>query len=160
MTDIREFSVIQNVALGGLAVWAFTTEFYSGTNSTHGPVLPLLMPVLPIVFHQESVAALNGRQLRGGLYRALSEVRVLPAGLQDRMEAMAPQTFKAIRTAYAAGLVSYDRETAEVLPLRQTAPQEFRRGEPKLILQTARRLGFWFATTPLAQLGLLLNLRF
>src|SRR4051794_989392 len=98
MPEIREFSVIQNVALGALAVWGFTSEYHNGTHSTHGPVLPLLMPVLPLVFHLDSLNALNGRQRRGGLYRALSEVRSLPAGLQGRMEAMAPQTFKAIHT--------------------------------------------------------------
>ena len=159
-SGIREFSILQNVALGGVALWGFTYEYHKTTNLVHGPVLPLIFPVLPLVFHRESLQALNGRQMRGGLYRALSEVRALPAGLQTRMQSMAPQTFQSLRAACAAGLLSYSRDTTEITPIRRSVPHQFRTGEAKPILQTARRLGFWFASTPLAQLGLLLDLRF
>jgi hypothetical protein len=160
MDKAREYTTIQNVALGGLAIWTFANEFHHSTAPRRGPVLPLVFPVLPLVFHRDSLTAIADRQLSGGLYRALSDVRTLPAGLQHRMEAMMPQTFDSFRAAIAAGLLEYNRETTEVMPLRRTAPYVARSDQVKTVLRGAKRLGHWFATTPLAQLGLLLDLRF
>jgi ABC-3C biological conflict system middle component len=160
MNRAREFTTIQNVALGGLALWSFANEYHATTKPQRGPALPLVSVVLPLVFHKDSLIAIADRQLVGGLYRALSDVRTLPAGLQDRMEAMLPQTFGSLRTAIAAGLITYDRRNTEVIPLRRTAPYSLKSSQVKMVERSSRRLGHWFATTPISQLGLLLNVRF
>lgn len=155
-----EYDVIQNSALGSLALWTFAKEFYESTHRQQGAPLPLTMLVLPMVFHRETVSSIFRRDFEGGLYRAIGEDRTISAGIQQRMEAMDDQTFRALNLAFASGLLKYDPQTAEVLPFRTSQAFQISIGETKEIMAASKRLGRWFSTISMEQISILLKVRF
>ncbi|MDJ1421328.1 MAG: DUF6521 family protein [Candidatus Methanoperedens sp.] len=155
-----EYDVIQNSTLGSLALWIFAKEFNENMHKQQGVPLPLTMLVLPMVFHRDTVSSIFRREFEGGLYRAIGEDRKISAGLQQRMEAMTDQTFRALNLAFAGGLLKYDPLTAQVLPVRTTQPIQISIGETRDIMHASRRLGHWLSTISMEQISILLKVRF
>lgn len=155
-----EYYIIQNSALGSLALWSFATKYYENTHQQKGVPLPLTMIVLPMVFHKETVSSISRRRYKGGLYRSIGENRTISVGLQQRMESMADQTFMSLNVAFAAGLLKYDPETAQVIPGRTAKPSQVKIGETKEIMDASGRLGHWFSQISVEQLSVLLKVRF
>ena len=160
MTLTTEAELVQNPALGALALWAFTAEFFAQTKRQHGPTMPLALPVLPMVLHEETVECIHNRHFDGGLFLALADNRTLTLDLQERMEAMAPQTMQALNLAFATNLLSFDRETGELRPKRLTAPVRPQQSEVRDILAASQRLGYWFCTINIEQICSYLRIRF
>ncbi|NJD78858.1 MAG: hypothetical protein FIB08_17480 [Candidatus Methanoperedens sp.] len=160
MKPWSEYYVIQNSTLGSLALWTFAKEFYENAHKERGAPLPLTMIVLPMVFHKDTVSSIFGRVFEGGLYRAVGDDRTISAGLQQRMEAMADQTFKALNLAFAAGLLKYDSQMTYVIPVRISEASQVNIGGTKEIMSAARRLGYWFSTISMEQISILLKVRF
>jgi hypothetical protein len=154
-----EAEIVQNSALGGVLIWAFVLEFYGQSKQSRGPSIPLALLVLPMSLHQETVEALHARNYDGGLDLALAENRVLTVDLQERMQAMAPQTMRALDVAFATGLITYDREKGELVPVRKTDPFRDASQELRHMLYTATRLGYWVCTINNERLGSLLRIR-
>jgi hypothetical protein len=157
---VEDYDVMHNVALGATLLWAFTKEFHDVTLQLRGPSVPMLMPVLPLVFHKESADELGRRQFRGGLYRSLSADQTLPAGLQDRMVRLADRSLDSMVVAIGAGLLEYQQETACVVPARRTLPRALTQDTATPLIGTARRLGHWFGELTLEQVAGLLKIRF
>lgn len=154
-----EHDIVQNDALGALAVWSFAAEFFKAKGRTQGVPVPLAMIVLPIVYHRESVDALSTRNFDGGLFSALNDNRGLFAGLQHRMRSMWRQSFAAINVALAARLLHYDPESCWLTVSRASEPKEVMTEDISRILATARRLGYWVAQTGGPQLLNILGVR-
>lgn len=154
-----EAELVQNSALSAALIWAFTLEFCGQARHKSGPVLPLALPVLPMALHQETVESLHRRNYDGGLDLALAENRTLTIDLQERMQAMLPQTMCALDVAFATGLLTYVRETGELRPVRKTNPFRTDSEEVRRMLNTATRLGYWFCTINHERLGSLLRIR-
>jgi hypothetical protein len=160
MTLTTEAEIVQNPALGALALWAFTAEFYAQAGRRRGPTMPLTLPVLPMVLHEETVECMHNRHFDGGLFLALAENRTLTLDLQERMEAMTPQTMQALNLGFATNLLSFDRESGELRPARLTPPVRPQGPEVRDILATSQRLGYWFYTINIEQLCSYLRIRF
>jgi hypothetical protein len=94
-----EAELVQNSALGSSLLWAFTLAYSKQRKELSGPQMPLSLAVLPIAFHRESVEMLHRRNFDGGLDLALAENRTLVIDLQERMQAMLPQTMIALNIA-------------------------------------------------------------
>ncbi|OAI41605.1 hypothetical protein AYO41_05370 [Verrucomicrobia bacterium SCGC AG-212-E04] len=159
MSLATEAELVQNSGVGAALVWAFTLKFYDQTDQARGPLLPLILPVLPMTFHQETVDALYRRNFDGGLDLGLAENRTLTIDLQERTQAMLPQTMQALNIAFATGLLTYLRPEGELRPVRRTAPFRSDSEELRRMLSTATRLGYWFATINSERLGSLLRIR-
>jgi hypothetical protein len=154
-----EAGLVQNPAVGALALWGFVTQFVESHNEHRGPMLPLCLPVLPLVLSREASAALYARRFDGGLELALAEHRAIAAGLQERMEAMTDQSMRALDLAFAAKLLTYDDATGELLSCRKTPPVPAPEGSDlRKIVASARRLGHWFAVMQLPRVFALLNI--
>ena len=95
---------------------------------------------------------------------ALAKDRTLPAGLQERLEDMAKQSFAAIRLAAAAKLLRLDKgdESLDLVPTRASLPPgiAFQHSEIKAMERSAKRIGRWMAETPLTTTCSLLRVRF
>jgi len=156
---LLEHDIVQNEALGALAVWSFAAQFFKAKGRTVGVPVPLAMIVLPIVHHHESVESLSTRNFDGGLFSALNDNRGLFAGLQDRMRAMSNQSLSALNVALAARLLEYDRESCGLTPLRASEPKEVMTEDISRILATAKRLGYWTAQIGGPQLLNILGVR-
>lgn len=160
MTLTTEAEIVQNPALGALALWAFTAEFYAQAHRQRGPTMPLALPVLPMVLHEETVECIHNRHFDGGLFLALADNRTLTLDLQERMEAMTPQTMQALNLGFATNLLSFDREGGEIRPRRLTVPVRPQQAEVRDILAASQRLGYWFCTINIEQLCSYLRIRF
>lgn len=158
MRKLDEYDIMHNSTIGAIALWSFTLEFYNSTKRERGPNLPLLMLVLPMVLHKQTALSIYKRKMAGGLYRTLSEDKVILAGLQHRIQAMSDQTFKALNIAFASQLLYYNQSYAEVIPI-ELIPIKTSNMEIKRITAAAKRLGHWFSDLDLLQINALLNLR-
>lgn len=154
-----EAELVQNPALGAALIWAFTAEFASRANQLRGPTMPLVLPVLPMVFHYETVSSLHSRNFEGGLDLALAENRTITADLHERMRAMFPQTMRALDIGFATNLIQYNRESGEIRPTRKTNPFSTSSDEIGKMFKTASRLGYWFYAIKPERLGPLLRIR-
>lgn len=155
-----EARLVQNPAVGALALWAFVTQFIESQPNHRGPALPLCLPVLPLALNHEASSALSARHFEGGLELALVENRTLAAGLQDRMEGMTDQTMRALDLAFASKILDYESSSGELISCRKTPP--FAAGDKsdvRKIVATARRLGHWFAVMQVARVLALLSIR-
>ena len=152
-----EAHLVQNPAVGALALWGFVDE-YAAKSQTGCPIL-FCLPVLPIALNRDASATLHSRRFEGGLELALAEHREIAAGLQDRMEQMVLQTMHAIDLAFATRLMTYDSDSGHLSPLRHTRAFRTRVPDIRQIMNTSRRLGYWFAAMPTRRIISLLNIR-
>jgi ABC-three component (ABC-3C) system Middle Component 3 len=157
MKNLIEPEIVQNEALGALLLWAFTNQFC--TKQPAGVGILWLLPVLPLAFHKDTIEAVSNRHFNGGIYLALTEDRTLVSGLQERMEAMVPQTFAALNLALSTKLLKLDESKRQVTSIRRTPPlQVGQRTKP--LISTAERFGYWFGNSSPEEVTSLLRLRF
>lgn len=160
MSLTTEAELIQNSPLGALSLWAFTSE-YSGQNKyTRGPQLPIASLVLPMIYHEETLEAIRKRHFEGGLFTALAEHRELGVELQERMEAMLPQTMSSLNLCFASKLLTYNQTSGELLVLRKTDPFKPEQETTRRVISAARRLGYWCSNNDMIKLCSLLEVRF
>jgi len=155
-----EARLVQNPAVGALALWAFVTQFIESHHAHRGPALPLCLPVLPLALNYDASTALHARRFEGGLELALVENRAIVAGLQDRMVLMTDQTMRALDLAFASKILDYDAASGELISCRKTPPfTAAENSDVRKIVATARRLGHWFAVMQIARVLSLLSIR-
>ena len=157
MRRLIEPEIVQNDALSGLLLWAFTKEFCA--KQPAGVALLWFSPVLPLVFHHDTVKAVSHRRFDGGIYLALTEDRTLVSGLQHRMESMMAQTFAGLNLAVASKLLKLDDNRQRVTSLRRTEPMPLG-GKIKPLIATAERFGYWFGSSTPEEVVSLLQIRF
>jgi hypothetical protein len=160
MSLTSEVEIVQNAPLGALSLWAFTTEFCGQKGNNTGPALPLTLLVLPMVFHEETLEAIRSRRFEGGLFTALAQHRGLGLELQERMQAMIPQTMDALNLSFASGLLTFSRKQGFLHPLRKTVPFHPEHEATRRIISGAERLGYWASTINTSRLCALLNIRY
>ncbi len=159
MRSIKEYSIVQNYALGALALWNFSYEFYKNSENKQGPTLPLLMLVLPMVLHKETVLSIYTRQKEGGFYRAITENKIIQVGLQQRMEAMSEKTLRSLNLAFASDILGYNKSNTQIIPKQKPPSASMYNDETNKIIRASQRLGYWFAELSLEQICLYLKIR-
>ena len=164
MDTLFEYGIVQNVALGALAIHAATLQCFESTGRSNGARLPLLMLVLPLTFHQETRLAMDGKVLNGSFYRCLSENRAITVGLQRRMESMAHLSLRSVNLATASGLVRrVPEQLVHFYPERLSGlPATWKTADEDVqaILGAAKRVGHWIGTVRLDVLCSALHVRF
>lgn len=160
MSRLIEHDIIQNIGIGALAIHKFTSTYFTEKQNLKGPSLALAMPVLPLLFHEQTLETIFNKRFEGGFFNAINGYREIPAGLQQRMEDMSEQTFKSLNLAYQSKLLTYNRELNEILPIDIKVKTEHYNLEIKKIISGANRLGYWFAALPFEQICIMLKIKF
>lgn len=160
MRRLIEHDIIQNIGIGALALHKFTNSYFTANENLKGPSLALTMPLLPLIFHEETLENIFRRSYDGGFFNAINGYREIPAGLQQRMEDMSEQTFKSLNLAYQSKLLTYNKELNEILPIETKVKTDHYNSEIKKILSGSDRLGFWFAALPFEQICIMLKIKF
>lgn len=160
MSRLIEHDIIQNIGIGALALHKFTSNYFIEKNNLKGPSLALVMPVLPLLFHEKSLDNIFKKRFEGGFFSAINGYREMPAGLQQRMEDMSEQTFKSLNLAYQSKLLTYNKELNEILPIDTKVKTEQYNREIRKIISGADRLGYWFAALPFEQICIMLKIKF
>ncbi len=163
MSLLREVEVVQNPALGAIAIFQFSRAYYESSDQVHGPPLPTTLMLLPIILHEGSSRALHKMQRRSGLSKALSDYPELTVGLQKRMMAMQDLSLTSLQLALAAGLVALDKDHPwpRFTPVLRSLPDELApvTSDTKVIVAAALRLGWWFSGESVGVLCHMLNVR-
>ncbi len=124
MSRLIEHDIIQNIGIGALALHSFCNSYFKTKENLNGPSLALAMPVLPILFHADTLDSIHRRAFEGGFFNAVNAYREIPAGLQQRMEDMSEQTFKSLNLAYQSKILTYSKELNEILPIDNKVENE------------------------------------
>jgi hypothetical protein len=138
-----EAELAQNPALGALLLWAFSREYRERSNLLN---VHQLVPVLPMVFHLDTVDAIHSRRFDGGFELALSQHPALVVDLDQRCRDLIGLTLRSLNIAVAAELLSFERQTATIGVARRTEPRVAISDEVRKMLNAARRVGYAFAT--------------
>jgi hypothetical protein len=161
MNRIPEFEIMQNTTLGALAIHTFVKEYYSSKNKVIGVQLPYIMPVLPIVYNEDSSREISSKQLRTtSFYKALSEEKFIPIGLQNRMEEMYSQTMSSINVGLSLGIILYSKEDNCFYPKDKIRLPEIYADDNLNIIKAAKNLGCWFARIDVDDLCIALKINF
>ncbi|MET3875977.1 three component ABC system middle component [Chitinophaga sp. OAE865] len=160
---MNEFYTIQNYAIGAAALLSFTRSYYSTTDRKEGPTIPLTLPVLPLIFNENCIAAITQVKsiTKPRFLTILSENRDIPVGLQGRMIDMYPQTLRSLNLGFSTNILQYNKASGEIIPSnkRQAIP-DFLFAENQQIIRASRIIGKWFALYPINELCLSLNISF
>lgn len=66
MSKLIEHDIIQNIGIGALALHEFTNSYFKEKKNLKGPNLALAMPVLPLLFHEQTLEQILKRNFKGG----------------------------------------------------------------------------------------------
>lgn len=160
MEKVIEQGIIQNIGIGALALHKYICSYHIAKQKLNGTNLTIVMPILPILFHQKSLESIYRRGFEGGIYNALSQYRDFPAGLQERMQNMTNQTFESLNLGFASRLFTYDKYLNEILPLENKVKVEHYNTDIKDMIRAADRLGYWFASMSFEQICIMLKINF
>jgi hypothetical protein len=105
------FDLIQNTAIGTIALHSFTIGFHKVSihkeSSTPFPKIEYLFYVLPIVYNEESLEIFKSSH---ELYSALLKDRSVVLGLQDRANKMSSKTFDSLNLAFSKRLLTINKQ--------------------------------------------------
>lgn len=160
---MQEFQVIQNHAIGALALRQFVKGYRSRSVDKSGPILPLILPILPMVYNDDICSTLaEVRKITSSRFLTLlSDNRDLAVGLQDRMVKMSDQTFRSLNFAFAMKLLKYDPVTASLTSsnyLKKVPTLSYKDNQD--IMHSAKVLGYWFASYSIEDICISLNIKF
>lgn len=159
---MKEYFIVQNHALGALALHYFTKSYYE-TNEKTGPVFPLSMIILPIIFNEkcyQSIGDVKRVTGRVSMLNVLADHRDIPVGLQRRMIEMKEQTYKSLNLAFAKGLLKYHKAEKRLSPGAYLRIPGSLNNDNQKILQASKIIGKWFAYNTIEQICISLNITF
>lgn len=161
-THNREIVLIQNPAIGALALWRFVNG-YNSTKLLPAP-FPLLFITLPVVFQSDLREVLLHTHKSSGLSKLTEKL-----GTQKNMDQLyaihysAEQykilTLQSLHIAQAAKLVFVETQTGDVVPLLQDA-KKMDNADAQEIVDAAEKFGFWCGKLTLHEVSTLLKVRF
>lgn len=159
----HEERILRNPALGAAAFWHFAAQYGQHADGAP-PLLPHFYIAMAILHHRSSVDKLYRMQFDSGILKAVADQPYIIAGLQQRLEARAPNTLAALQLATSSALLL--REGGPGFPsyraIDGALPPKLRHSEGGVthIYAAARRLGAFFAVEPLRHLSRHLMIEF
>lgn len=160
MDFLFEQKFIQNTALGAHLLWVAVKECYEQNERKSGIPFPLIFLILPLLFHKATAISLSKKKRPGALFKAISENREIPLGLQQRMEGFAEETLKSLNICVSSDLLHIDiEEQMEIVPLKNSH-MGYTGYDTKILIQAAKRVGQCFSELNFEQICSYLNIRF
>lgn len=159
------FKILQNNAIGAIALHSFTLGYYKASIDKSFPTLEYIFYVLPIVYNKTSM---NCFRSSNKLYTSLSKEKTIIVGLQDRANKMSVQTFDSLNIAFSKKILTYNKENKSIEILRgfksNKIPLDIEKKEQEnsveMIQDSAYKLGSIFARVNKKELQRKLNIRF
>src|SRR5207249_3950421 len=121
----------------------------------------------PICLHRETAELLSSTQRQSGLRKFVEKFHVSANGKTDlvlaiagRARTMRPVTLQSLQIGTASNLIAFDIPAAAVFPLSTVPPQFGIAHSVRPLLNSAEKLGAWFARLSLYEIQLLLQVKF
>ena len=153
MKNNNLFELLQNTAVGTIALHAFTLGYHNVAKHKQRLAFPKLgycFYVLPIVYNQDAMDTFRGSN---ELYTVLIKNSSISLGLQERANKMSIQTFNSLHLAFSKKILTIDKSQGTVtlcrgfqankLPLYLSMKDD--NNSVKKIQDCAFKLGFIFA---------------
>lgn len=158
----REIETVQNPAIGAVALWRFTSSYYSVKSS---PIpFPLLFIILPIVFRSDLRKVIVHTYKNSGLAKFTEKLGKEKS--IDHLYAIHYSTdqykylsLQSLHIAEASQLVFVEIQTGYVYPLLQSI-KIMDNADVQEIADAADRLGFWCSNLTMHEISILLKVRF
>lgn len=161
MDILFEQKIVQNTALSMELIHIVVVEHYKKNRAITGLKFPLAFLILPMLFQERTTNALCNKTSPGSIYKAISENREIPLGLQNRMEACFDKTLHAISLGLSAKLFLMDYTQGEIIPERKGALDNLHsEDEVKRMISAAKRLGHTFAELTIEEIAQTLKVVF
>lgn len=160
MDCLFEQNVSQNTALAMELLHVTIIEYYRESKGITGLKFPLVFLVLPMVFQRRITDSIYNKQKPGSIYKALTENREIPVGLQRRMENLYKKTMQAISMGISTGLFALDYQTGELFPKRKSVLSNGRNDDIKRMFGAAKRLGQTFQELTIEEISQTLKVVF
>lgn len=160
---MEEFFVVQNYALGSLSIYHFAKSYYETKDKLEGPIIPLTMLVLPIVFNERCLTSISEVKKVSGrvsMLNVLAEHRDLPVGMQKRVVEMREQSLRSLNLGFAKGLLGYNKENSTIFPMSRLKLASSNVNDNQRIFHSSKILGKWFAFNTIEQICIALNISF
>lgn len=148
-TLLHEYEIMQNPALGGNALWAFTQGFISRPLEELQPLTMWhLVSVLPLIFHDTSRKMILKRREASGLRSILDRDSASSVAQNEtifnidyRIKGMENRTFRSLNLAIACNLITLEEgHFTSRVPFK--LPKQVS-DETKAVLKAAHKLGVW-----------------
>src|SRR5436309_1654493 len=88
----NELNNIQNPALGAVLLWRFCVGYERKNAVRTAPMLPLLLLVLPVLFHEETAELVRSTQAASGLRAFADKFKTSQRGKSDLLLAIHERT--------------------------------------------------------------------
>lgn len=150
--ELNSFDIVQNVALSAIILHKFSYSYWIQDKSTN-PKLKYFFPILPLIYHAQSLEMVNKSN---ALYTLLNKYPELASGLNHRINKMTSQTFDGLNLAFNKGLLTIYIEKNEIVNLQKPIQKNYN-VEIRNMIRGANKLGRWFAKVPIKELQIMLQ---
>lgn len=169
MKQMNLFEIMQNPAIGAIALHSFVLGFYKMSKGRHAenvyPTLRHTFYVLPIAYNAYTLNAINNSNQ---LYTAIHNNNMFSVNLQDRANSMSEQTFAGLNLAFNKLILTYNKanETVELMEgfaskkIMLNTTTDGGSNNLKKIQDCSYKLGGLFAKTDPKNIQIKLNIRF
>jgi len=163
----REVRAIQNPALGAVLIWRAASSYQASHPTSDFMPLPLAFLVLPVLYHEETAALVGSTRTASGLrkltekFRSAEESKTdLLLAVEGRATEMRELSWESLRLAFTSNILALDTAKGTLLSLSETplvsgVPQQIRP-----MLSNAEKLGSWFSSLTLYEIGLQMQVTF
>jgi hypothetical protein len=149
--SLSEVELVQNPALGALLLWTVASKHEE--EGAVGPRLDLCFLVLPLLFHTQTQEAIKSTQPASGLSKFVLKMRDetdLLLAIHQRALEQRELSLASLAAGITARMLVIDTTRGQVLAVKtETKPPVPERLRP--MVQSAERLGAWFARLPPGQ---------
>ena len=137
---------VQNPALGTVLLWRFTCGYYSNENQD-------LCSVIKSTQKASGLSKVSEKLFSGKLNDSIHYVNNTAIQMREL-------TLEAFNIAVEANLMSLSTENATVSPLTTAIRKYVPKGDCKIMLSAAEKLGAWCSELTLLEVGKWLKVRF
>lgn len=163
----KEVLAIQNPALGSVLIWRAASSYQKNDQTGSFMPLPLAFLVLPILFHEETSVLVAGTRTASGLRKLTEKFRSAEESKTDlllavggRATSMRKLTWESILLAVTSNVLSLDTEKGTVMSLSETPLVSGVPHSIRPMLSNAEKLGAWFSSLTLYEIGLQMQVNF
>lgn len=161
-----ETRLVQNPALGAVLLWRFASKYTTSHPVQEAPSICLAALVLPLVWHADTMENLTGTQERSGLKSFADKFTDTTNSSLDALIAIHPRTARwrtktldSLKVGFGSGLLKLSPNGDLVASSREWQLVKHTSVVQRQVRAT-EKLGVWFASLTLLEIGSTLHVRF
>ena len=163
----QEVKAIQNPALGSMLLWRSVSSYQTSHQTASSMPLPACFLILPMLFHEQTAEVISATQTASGLRKFTEKFRSSELSQTDillsidlRARHMRQLTWESLRLAFSSHLLSLDVKEGVVGSLTDTSPTVGIPLSVRRMFKNADKIGAWFSSLTLYELGLQIQVAF